>query len=191
MKRAEFSRGKKETRCIDGYERGDKSSIKNSRWRNKPDRKRSAERGAVLPELLAAPGENLKGCKRFSGCKSTKDTRGLLDPEVHLAYGMRKWCNDVKLVGWKLKTNLFLLFFFFSLGLVKIDSSDCHSNYNTYNMIIRFLKISFLNRFKFNIAMQGIDSSDGFKTIQKVMEGCFNLPWIVELNVSDILRWFI
>lgn len=33
-------------------------------------------------------------------------------------------------------------------------------------MIIRFLKISFLNRFKFNIAMQGIDSSDGFKTIQ-------------------------
>lgn len=51
MKRAEFSTGKRkerETRCIDGYERGDKSSIKNSRWRNKPDRKRSAERGAVL-----------------------------------------------------------------------------------------------------------------------------------------------
>lgn len=51
MKRAEFSTGKRkerEARCIDGYERGDKSSIKNSRWRNKPDRKRSAERGAVL-----------------------------------------------------------------------------------------------------------------------------------------------
>lgn len=51
MKRAEFSTGKRkerEARYIDGYERGDKSSIKNSRWRNKPDRKRSAERGAVL-----------------------------------------------------------------------------------------------------------------------------------------------
>lgn len=76
----------------------------------------------------------------------------------------------------KIKDESVSTFFFFLLGLVKIDSSDCHSNYNTYNMIIRFLKISFLNRFKFNIVMQGIDSSDGFKTIQKVMEGCFNLP---------------
>lgn len=69
--------GKKGIQCSverqrNGYESADKSSTKNSRWRNKRDRTVEKLGNSAVLLKLRWPGGNLKGCRRFPGRKSTK-----------------------------------------------------------------------------------------------------------------------